>query len=159
MSPLIGDTMGNVREMTEAEHRAWVVRIALEWECTPYIHQGRIKGKAADCTFFAKVFEEASLLPPITIPAYSNQAHLNRQGSLYLPIVERHAKREITEAEALPGDVVMYFIARSWSHGAVIIDPGFPTIIHADLAAKFVIRGEGDQGFFKNVPRRFFSWW
>jgi cell wall-associated NlpC family hydrolase len=147
------------RDPFEEQERANVVRIAMEWECTPYIHQGRIKGKAADCTFFAKVYEEAGLLPAITIPFYSHQAHLNRQGSMYLPIVEKHAKREITEAEARPGDVVMYFIARSWSHGAIIIEPGFPSIIHADMAAKFVIRGEGDQGFFKNVPRRYFSWW
>jgi hypothetical protein len=143
----------------ERYERDLVVRIAIEWERTPYVHQGRIKGQAADCTFFAKVYEEAGLLPPVTIPAYSHQAHLNRQGAMYLPIVERHAKREITEAEARPGDVVMYFIARSWSHGAVIIEPGFPAIIHADLGAKHVIRGEGDQGAFKNAPRRFFSWW
>ena|SRR5882672_2103941 len=147
------------RDPFEAQQRADVVRIALEWECTPYIHQGRIKGKAADCTFFAEVYKEAGLLPPIVIPFYSHQAHLNRQGSMYLPIVEKHAKREITEKQALPGDVVMYFIARSWSHGAIIITPSFPSIIHADLAARFVIRGEGDQGFFKNVPRRYFSWW
>jgi cell wall-associated NlpC family hydrolase len=113
---LLGDDV-----MEEARQRANVVRIALEWERTPYVHQGRIKGKAADCTFFAKVYEEAGLLPPITIPPYSHQAHLNRQGAMYLPIVERHAKREITEAGAGPGDVVMYFIARSWSHGAVIL--------------------------------------
>lgn len=144
---------------SEREERANVVRIALEWERTPYIHQGRIKGKAADCTFFAKVYEEAGLLPVITIPAYSHQAHLNRQGAAYLPIVEKYAKREVTEAEAGPGDVVMFFIARTWSHGAVIIEPGFPAIIHADLAARHVIRGEGNEGFFKNAPRRFFSWW
>jgi cell wall-associated NlpC family hydrolase len=148
----------NEREL-ERQQRSNVVRIALEWERTPYVHQGRIKGKAADCTFFAKVYEEAGLLPPITIPPYSHQAHLNRQGAMYLPIVERHAKREIGQEQAGPGDVVMYFIARSWSHGAVILSPGFPRIIHADMAARHVIIGEGDQGFFKNVQRRFFSWW
>lgn len=147
------------RDPFEEEQRANVVRIALEWERTPYIHQGRIKGKAADCTFFAKVYEEAGLLPSVHIPPYSSQAHLNRQGAMYLPIVERCAKREITEAEAKPGDVVMYFIARSWSHGAVVLPPGFPTIIHADMAAKHVVRAEGAEGAFKNAPRRFFSWW
>lgn len=146
-------------EEIEEMQRGVVVRIALEWERTPYIHQGRIKGQAADCTFFAKVYEEAGLLPPVDIPPYSSQAHLNRQGSMYLPIVERHAKREVNREEAKPGDVVMYFIARSWSHGAVILTPGFPSIIHADMAAKHVVRAEGDEGLFKNAPRRFFSWW
>ena len=153
---------GTVRaptELEEALQRAEVVRIALEWERCPYVHQGRIKGQAADCTFFAKVYEEAGLLEPVDIPPYSAQAHLNRQGSMYLPIVERHAKREITEAEANPGDVVMYFLGRAWSHGAVIIEPGWPAIIHADLGAKHVIRADGDKGVFLNAPRRFFSWW
>ena len=146
--------------LREERQRADVVRIALEWERTPYIHQGRIKYQAADCTFFAAVYQEAGLLDPgLVIPPYSHQAHLNRQGSAYLPIVERCARREITQAEALPGDIVMWFLARSWSHGAVIIEPGFPFIIHADMAAGMVCRGEGDNGVFLTAPRRFFSWW
>ncbi len=144
---------------TEAEQRARVNRIALEWERTPYIHQGRIKGLAADCTFFAKVFEEAGLLPRIEIPTYSNQAHLNRQASIYLQIVQQHAKREITEAEAQIGDVVMFNVARTFSHGAVIIEPGWPTILHADMGARAVIQALGNTGHFQNCERRFFSFW
>lgn len=145
--------------MDNAEARMNVNRIALEWERTPYIHQGRIKGLAADCTFFAKVFEEAGLLPAIEIPPYSNQAHLNRQASIYLMIVERHAKREIAQEQAQIGDVAMFNIARTFSHGAVIIEPGWPTIIHADIGARAVIRALGDNGHFHNVERRFFSFW
>lgn len=143
----------------EWEQRADVVRIALEWERTPYVHQGRIKGLAADCTFFAKVFEEAGLIPTVAIPPYSAQAHLNRSASLYLPLVERYAKREIDETHARPGDVVMYLLARTWSHGAVIINPGWPTIIHADLGARHVIRARGNDGVMRGAPRRFFSFW
>lgn len=145
--------------MSEAEERAEVLRIAFEWERTPYVHQGRIKGKAADCTFFAKVFEEAGLIPPVAIPPYSPQAHLNRQGAMYLPLVEKYAKREISEAEAQPADIVMYQIARSWSHGAVIIPPGWPHVLHADLSARFVIRALGDQGNLLGAERRYFSFW
>jgi cell wall-associated NlpC family hydrolase len=138
--------------------RARVVAIALEWERTPYVHQGRIKGKCADCTFPAKVYEEAGLMPAIEIPQYGPQAHLNRQAAPYIFIVERHAKREITEKDALPGDLVMFRIARTWSHSAIIIDSGWPHVIHADIAARFVIRARGDQGELR-VERRFFSFW
>lgn len=145
--------------MDEYDQRARVVAITMEWERTPYIHQGRIKGVAADCTFFYKVFEESGLIPTIDIPFYSHQAHLNRQSSAYLPMVQKYAKREVQQDEAQAGDVVMYHIARSWSHGAVIINPGWPHILHADMGARFVIRALGDQGHFLNAPRRFFSFW
>jgi len=144
--------------MSEAQRKE-VVRIAMEWERTPYVHQGRIKGKCADCTFFAKVFEEAGLIKPVDIPPYGPQAHLNRQAAAYLPLVLQHAAREIDVAEALPGDVVMYLLGRTWSHGAVIIEPGWPSIIHADIGARYVIRARGDAGPFSAAPRRFFSFW
>jgi hypothetical protein len=113
--------------------------------------------EAADCTFVAKVYEEAGLLPPVDIPHYSSQAHLNRQAAAYLTIVMRCAKREIEEGEQLPGDLVMYHIARTWSHSAIVLD--WPAVIHADLGAQAVIRAAGDQGHFDGVPRRFFSFW
>jgi len=150
----LGVSLGIANEQMQ---RANVVRIALEWERTPYIHQGRIKGKAADCTFFAKVFEEAGLMPAVEIPPYSHQAHLNRQGSMYLPIVERCARQEIKQNGVKPGDVVMYHVGRAWSHGGIVLD--WPVILHADMGAGFVIRAEGDQGHFLDVPRRFFSFW
>lgn len=145
--------------MSEAEERARVVAIALEWERTPYVSEGRVKYKAADCTFFSKVFEEAGLLLPVDIPHYSAQAHLNRQASAYLALVMRYAKREITEADAQPADVVMFRIARTFSHGAMIMPPGWPEILHADLPARMVSRGRGDLALLGSVQRRFFSFW
>jgi len=145
--------------MSEAEDRAVVVAIAMQWEGTPYVHQGRIKGQCADCTFFAKVFEEANLIPPVTIPFYGAQAYINRQASIYLQLVERHAQREVTADTCQPGDIVMFNIARSFSHGAIVIDPGWPSILHADMAARHVIRGNGEEGVLRGRERRFFSFW
>ncbi len=145
--------------MTELEEREHVASLALEWERTPYIHEGRIKGKCADCTFFAKVFEEAGLIPFVPIPHYSPQAHINRQACLYMNILLQYAKREVEEAQAQVGDVVMFCIGRTWSHGGVIIPPGWPNIIHADMGAKCVTRDWGDNGQLRRFKRRFFSFW
>lgn len=146
-----------VNGRSERQTREEICRVALEWERTPYVHQGRIKGACADCTFVAKVYEEVGLMPPIEIPQYSGQAHLNRGATPYLQIVERHAKREVEEGAAQPGDLVLYRLARTWSHSGIVL--AWPHIIHADLAARFVIRALGDAGTLAGAPRRFFSFW
>jgi cell wall-associated NlpC family hydrolase len=136
--------------------RQRVAAIALEWIKTPYVHEGRIKHLAADCTFFIKVFEEARLVEPIAIPHYSPQAHLNRQAASYLAILTRYTK-EIAEAQADVGDVVMYCIARTWSHGGLIVEPGWPHIVHADMRARAVIPAIGNKDYLGRFERRFFS--
>ena len=142
--------------MTEAEQRARVVAIAREWVGTRYVHQARIKGKAADCTFVAKVYEEAGLVPEVIIPTYSPQAHLNRSAAAYMAIVTRVA-REIEQAAVQPGDLVLFNIARTFSHGAIVVD--WPTVIHADLGARAVIEALGDQGNLDVRERKFFTLW
>lgn len=143
----------------DAFEREEVVRIALEWERTPYVHEGRIKGKCADCTFIGKVYEEAGLVAEIAIPKYGAQAYLNRQACAYRWVVEKFAKHQIDEAQARPGDVVLFNLARTFSHGAIIIEPGRPHIIHADLGAKHVIRARYDTGALSACERIFYSMW
>lgn len=140
----------------EAAQRALVCRLAREWVRTPYRHQGRIKGVAADCTFFAEVYAEAGLMPAIEIPPYSPQAHLNRGGQVYMNLVTRYA-REVETPQ--PGDIVLYKIGRAFAHGAVVINPGWPNIVHADIGAGFVILALGDQAQLASVERKFFSHW
>ncbi len=139
--------------------RERVAALALEWVRTPYVHGGRIKHQCADCTFFAKVFEEAGLIPFVPIPPYSPQAHVNRQACMYLDILTRYSKREVEEKDAQVGDVVMYRIARTFSHGGVIVPPGWPQIVHADMAARYVIMADGKASGLGGYQRRFFSFW
>src|SRR3974390_187487 len=140
--------------MSERER---VAAIALEWERTPYINDGRIKGKCADCTFFAKVFEEAGLVPEVQIPRYGPQAHMGVTASLYMTLLLRYAKREVTEQEAQIADVVMFNVGgRGWTHGGIIIPPGWPYILHADIKARAIRRDEGTRGPLASFPRRFF---
>ncbi len=143
--------------MTETEKRARVVSIAREWIGTPYRHQGRLKGIAADCTFIASVYVEAGVIEPFKIGPYTPQAHLHRAGGAYLETVARYGNET---QNPLPGDIVLYFIGRAYSHGAIVVDPGWPHIIHADLLAGSVLEALGDQGALAAAKeRKFMTLW
>lgn len=143
----------------EQEQRATVVRIAHEWVGTPYQHGARIKRVACDCTFFAMVYEEAKLVPHVPIRPYSSMAHLHRASGQYLQHIRKYA-HEVDDQQTKPGDIVMYFIARDFSHGGIIIEPGWPSIIHADMGAGAVVPADGTQGQLARSSRRlFFSLW
>ena len=56
-----------------------------------------------------------------------------------------------------PGDVALYRMGRAFAHGAIIVDPGWPAIVHANAAAKAVVLGRGDEGRLAGRAMRFFS--
>lgn len=141
----------------EPEERAAVVRIAYEWIGTRYQHGARIKGVVCDCTFPAKVYEEAGLCAALNIAPYSTMAHLHRASSQYLLHVRRIG-REVSEGK--PGDLVMFFVGRDFSHSGIITEEGWPWIIHADMAAGAVLKVRGDQGELQRSRQiKFFSLW
>ena len=143
--------------MSEQEERAEVIRIAHTWVGLPYRDGARIRGVCGDCTFLALVYEDAGLMPHIDIPDYSPQAHLHRAGSLYIDAVREHSHET---DDPKPGDMVLYFFGRAFSHGAIIIEPGWPEIIHGDRAAKFIVKSHGDQGgLLAAKDRKFFTLW
>jgi cell wall-associated NlpC family hydrolase len=157
--------------MSESEERSRVVAAARSWIATPYHDCACVKGHGVDCAFLIKAaFEEAGLEPPIAIEAYSPTWMLHRSEEKFLAKVFERAT-EIAEANAKPGDLVVYKFGRTFSHGAIIVDPGFPAIIHAYKQAGIVTLGEGDQGDLavigqgevgpahagKPRPRRFFT--
>lgn len=136
-----------------SDSRAHVVALAREWLGTPYRHDARIKGVAGDCTFFAVVYEEAGLIPPVAIAPYSPQAHLHRESRIYIETVRRFAVEVDTPR---PGDVVLYFIGRDYSHGGVVVD--WPHIIHGDIEAGAIVLADGAQGRLAQAKdRKFFS--
>lgn len=125
--------------------RADVVREASEWIGTPYHDHGEVKGPrgGTDCAKLIKcVFRNVGLVDDFPIPYYSPQQFLHSDAETYLAVIGSFAV-EIDEAAALPGDVVMYKLGRAFGHGAIIIDPGWPNIIHAWAPARLVCRGLG----------------
>lgn len=159
----LGDSLPE--ESTTPEYRReWlerrrVVLAAHSWLGTKYHDCAFVKGHGVDCAYLLKgVFEDAGLVADVAIPKYSPQWYLHRDEEVYLGIV-RSYMRDIDEAQAMPGDVVLYRFGRCYSHGAIIIEPGFPAVIHAYKQAGAVVLGEGASGDLKKRNRLFFSHW
>ncbi len=128
-----------------------VTRIAREWVKTPFVWNGRIKGACADCTFVAKVYEEAGVVEPVAIPDYTPQAAVTGfGGSVYDAILARVAKREVEVP--MPGDLAMFEMAKGRCHSGIVLD--WPLIVHADATAKFVIYADAN-----HIPARSWKFW
>lgn len=141
--------------MTEAEARAAVVAEALTWQGTPYHSRGRIKGVGVDCAMFPAACYEAVGLVPHLDPEYSPQWFMHRDEELYLQWVKPYA-REIERDELGPGDFAIWKYGRTYSHGAIVIDP--PLIIHAHGGAEAVVLGDMDREEELRIrPARFFT--
>lgn len=127
----------------ERAARDRVDAIARSFISTPFHDHGEVKGAGVDCATLLKcVFTEAGLVEPFKLDHYSPQFFLHQTQERYLGWVTRFA-REIPEAEARPGDIVLHKIGHVFAHGAIIVNPGWPNIIHAHFAAKCV---RGDDG-------------
>lgn len=144
--------------MDELEQRAAVCTVARSWLRTPYRDCARIKGIGVDCAMLvAAVMEEAGVVTHIEVAPYSRQWHVNRGGQRYMDMVLACGARAVEAPQ--PADLVLYKFGRSFAHGAIVLDPGWPQIIEASSAAKCVQFARGDKGIFADVERRFFSLW
>jgi cell wall-associated NlpC family hydrolase len=155
--------------MSEAQ-RAAVVTEARSWIGTFYHHMGTLKATrdadgaildrgGVDCaTLLACVYAAAGVIPPVEVPYYPRDWHLHRSAERYLAFVLDRAT-EIDEARALPGDVVLYKFGRAFAHGAIIVDPAWPNIVHAKWRSDRVHEDHGDTGEMVGRPRRFFTLW
>lgn len=149
--------------MNEREERDLVDAIARSWISTPYHDHGEVKGPrgGTDCAKLIKcVFEEAGLVPPITIPHYSPQFFLHQSDEVYLERVTEHA-REVELKDVLHGDVALYKIGRCFAHGVIVIKPGWPHVVHAHYASRVVRRGFGNAVHLgaKILDVKFFTKW
>lgn len=148
--------------MNEIEARARVGKVALEFLGTPFHDHGEVKGAGVDCaTFLKKAFEEAGVVAPFKLDHYSPQFFLHQDEERYIGWVERCGGREIAEADAKPGDIVLWKIGHCFAHGALIVEPGWPHIIHAHFASRCVRKADGRNPHLgtKVLGVKFFSLW
>lgn len=119
----IGDNASTARQS--------IVNEAKSWLGTPYLHMGRQRGVGADCaTFIAEAFTNAGLIPYQEIEYYHIAWNLHRDRERYLEIVLQHAVEvDPRKSPPQPGDVVLWRYARTYSHGAIVIN--WPTIIES----------------------------
>jgi cell wall-associated NlpC family hydrolase len=155
--------------VTEIEARARIIVEARAWIGTPYRARGRIKGHGADCLQFVwSVFFACGLTPDMPLQNYSEDWHLHQDQSIALDIVAGRLRALDPGEMPLPGDVALYHVGRAYAHGAVIVDPGWPSVIHAwKNAGKVVLEPHGNSLAFalrdRHAPKtggrsiRFFS--
>jgi hypothetical protein len=127
------------------------------WLGTKYVDHAGLKGAGCDCAhLLARVYESIGAIEPVKIPPYSPQQWLkkNYEDKTFLNIVLSYAN-EITEAEVLPADMVLYRVARSWTHGGIIIE--WPRKVIHTLKHLGVCWTHGtNEGFVVRRPRRYF---
>lgn len=138
--------------------RARVVAEARSFIGTPFHHAAQIKGVGCDCVnLLAAAYEAAGVTGHVEIAPYSPQIMLHRGEETVIPYLLR-CGREIPEAEARAGDVVLYKVGRSFSHAAIIVD--WPTrIIHAHSKSGKVVEMAGNVADLDGRATRFFTPW
>jgi hypothetical protein len=143
------------------EERQRVDTVAREFIGTPFHDHAEIKGAGVDCATFLKcVMTEAGLVDQFKLDHYSPQFFLHQPEERYIGWVERFA-REIPKQEAKTGDIVLYKVGLCFAHGALIVNPGWPHIIHAHFAARCVREGDGNRPMLGTpiLDVKFFSLW
>lgn len=150
-----------IREQIVAEAKSWIP--------TPYHDHAGIKHVGVDCFYLpTRVLQTVGLLPKqFEPPPYSPQQWLNSAAQVdkfhlrvvdttALDIVLKYCKREISESEVLPGDLVVYKIVESWTHGAIVVSwPDF--IVHAVVGLGVCGSHGTKEGIVRNLSRRYFT--
>ena len=129
----------------EKRERDRVVKITHTWLRTPYHHEGRVKGVGIDCAMLiAEVYTEAGLIPRPDVGHYSPDWHKNHSRERYMEVVLEHAR----EVEVpLPGDMVLWQFARTFSHGGIVIN--WPLVIHAYVDRNCALENVDQAHFLK----------
>jgi cell wall-associated NlpC family hydrolase len=144
--------------MMTNEQREAVVAEAKTWIGTPYRGWSCTKGAGVDCgQLLYGVFHNLGLVPTITdLPKdYPLFIGLHRASTEYVDLVLTHF-REIAEAGAQPGDIVVWKLtgSKSFCHGAIVT--AWPDFIHA--FGDKVKQGNGKTGLrFLKSQKLFFT--
>jgi NlpC/P60 family len=144
----------------EVDQRAAVVKEACSWLGTPFHDLARCKHAGVDCAqFIAGAYENAGVARNLVIDFYSPQWHLHRDSERYIDGLVANGAHEISEADAKPGDIVLFKQGRTYSHGAIVVD--WPhIIIHAVKIMRGVCFSDVTRDrFLTSRDRRFFSFW
>jgi NlpC/P60 family putative phage cell wall peptidase len=136
-----------------ADERAAVVAEALSWLGTPWHHQARSKGVGVDCAnLVIAAYHDAGLIDDIQPGNYPRDWHIHKDEERFLAFVPSFAV-EIAEAQAQPGDLVLFRIGRVFSHGAIVT--GWPQGVHAYVKARQVVLCDLDVGLIGGARKYF----
>jgi cell wall-associated NlpC family hydrolase len=129
----------------EPATRAAIVAEARSWRGTRYRHAGDIKHVGVDCSMLiVRVFVDLKLVPPFDPRPYSPTWMLHRNEEEYLKQVFPRAIR-IAAADVGPGDLVLFKVGRTYSHGGIVTIAKPLTIVHAYKPAGRVVEDQVDR--------------
>lgn len=131
--------------------RPRVIAEALTWEGTKYHHAANLKGVGVDCCMLlVECFKAVGIIEPDFDPRpYPKDWMLHRGDEIFMQGMFKYAKRiKVPE----PGDVALYRVGRTASHGGIVI--GSNMMIHAYAGSGRVERCELDAW-----ERRLESYW
>ena len=141
----------------DAGMREAVVAEAMSWLRTPYHHGAGLKGIGTDCARFPlAVYAEAGAIPPTDVGVYARDWHLHHGEELYLGWLNRLAT-EIERDALAPGDFVVWRFGRTFSHGAIVVDP--PLVIHAYIGVGVTLDDMDGHSELLTRPARCFTLW
>lgn len=117
----------------EAAARIAVAAEALSWIATPYHPHASKKGPrgGVDCAMLlAEVYERAEVCACIDPGFYAIDHHLHRSEELYEAALAQAGARRVKQPEL--GDIALFRFGRTYSHGAIVVEPGAdPLCVHA----------------------------
>jgi cell wall-associated NlpC family hydrolase len=142
------------------EQREAIVSEAESWVGTPYRGWSCVKGTngGVDCgQLLYGVYHNAGLVPAIELPKdYPLYIGQHQASTAYVDLVENYF-REITEAEVLPGDVVVWKLPLSlaFCHAAII--KSWPTYFIHSLGSGVKAGDARSRLAFRKAERKFYT--
>lgn len=132
--------------------RAAVITEAKKWLGAKWQHQACVRYQAADCgQILVDIYTQCGLIERPTVESYPKDWAIHNTEERYLAVVEQYA-HEVTEP--LPGDIAVWKVGRTYSHGAVVID--WPLILHAD-STEGVTLADASKGKLAKRDVKFYS--
>ena len=144
--------------MTESEFRSAITTEALTWLGTPYHSVGAIKGVGVNCSQFVYEVMKATVLPADTpkLSWFTPQLATHSKEERLIAYAQSLGAVEIAEAEAKPGDIILYKSGKAHGHSAIILE--LPKIIHVSAPGGCQM-GNFHEGKIGAYARSYFTFW
>lgn len=154
----------------EQEEREKVVAEVRSWIGTPYHHMACVKGAGVDCGQIIKAtYEATGMIEPFILEKYAHDWHFHRDEEAYLGSLTLYCdlisegdltldeRAEDPDFRPLPGDVIMFKIGRTYSHGCMVTE--WPLVVHANHGSDCVEEIVALGSVMARRPSRVYSVW
>lgn len=137
----------------EAKGRAAFITEALTWRGTPFVNCGDIKGSngAVDCAMLlVRSAVDTGLIAPFDPRPYSPDWMKHRSEEKFLDILHQLGAKEVERPRV--GDVLVWQVARTFAHGAILINSA--EVVHAYASQRCVTVSRLDEPLLSHHPLR-----